>query len=275
MVTSEARPKPSVLETKRQGRKLMFEKRYHPSSRRDDSERLYNKHSKIPAAGASLATPLLEKAIRSLVLDGNEEFVVIADYGSSQGKNSLGPMRIAIRNLRARLGPNRPILVVHIDQPSNNFNSLFETLRSDPERYVLEEASVFPCAIGRSFYEQVLPRNSVHIAWSSYAAVWLSRVPSVQSGHIFSLCNTGAARAAFESQAAEDWETFLTLRASEMRIGARLVVVLPSIADDQLSGFREFMDHATAVLEEMVAEGAITAEERAGMVIGSYPRRRS
>src|SRR4051812_33530680 len=60
-----------------------------------------------------------------------------------------------------------------------------------------------------------------------------------------------------------------------MRTSARLVVVLPGFADDQLSGFQKFMDHANAVLEEMVDEGAITPGERAGMVLGSYPRRKS
>jgi hypothetical protein len=35
------------------------------------------------------------------------------------------------------------------------------------------------------------------------------------------------------------------------------------------------MDQANAVLAEMVDVGAITARERAGMVLGSYPRRKS
>jgi len=137
----------------------------------------YNKYAKIPAAGAALATPLLEKAVRKITLDPEDQPVVIADYGSSQGKNSLAPMRIAIRNLRERLGPDRPIAVFHIDQPSNDFNSLFEVLSSDPDRYALDEPNVFPSAIGRSFYEQVLPSESVHLAWFSYAAVWLRRIP--------------------------------------------------------------------------------------------------
>jgi hypothetical protein len=47
-------------------------------------------------------TPSFRKprAVRNIVLDPGDEPVVIADYGSSQGKNSLAPMRIAIRNLR-------------------------------------------------------------------------------------------------------------------------------------------------------------------------------
>lgn len=45
-------------------------------------------------------------------------------------------MQIAIRILRQRLGPDRPICVFHIDQLSNDFNTLFAVLDSDPDRYV-------------------------------------------------------------------------------------------------------------------------------------------
>ncbi|MBV9038811.1 MAG: hypothetical protein JO182_30280 [Acidobacteriaceae bacterium] len=235
----------------------------------------YNKHAKIPAAGAALATPFLEKAARNIRLDAGDQPIVIADYGSSQGKNSLSPMRIAIRNLRPRLGPSRAIVVFHIDQASNDFNSLFEVLSSDPDRYALDDSNVFPCAIARSFYEQVLPADSVHLGWCSYAAVWLRRVPSLIPGHFFSLCSTGSARAAFESQAAEDWEAFLSLRVREMRPGARLVVVLPAFDHQSLPAFTEFMDDVNATLAEMVDQGAITTQERARMVLTCYPRQKS
>ena len=147
-------------------------------------------------------------------------------------------------------------------------------LSSDPDRYTLDEANVFPCAIGRSFYEQVLPPESVHIGWSSYAAVWLRRAPCLIPGHFFPPLATGAVRSAFERQAAEDWMTFLSLRVSEMRPGARLVIVLPALPEDGRGGFAGMMNHANAVLAEMVDEGAITAEERAHMVLGVYARRK-
>jgi hypothetical protein len=81
----------------------------------------YNKHAKLPAGGAALAMPLLEKAVQSLELEPGEQSIVIADYGSSQGKNSMAPMQVAIRGLRDRIGPSRAISVFHIDQPSNDF----------------------------------------------------------------------------------------------------------------------------------------------------------
>src|SRR5262249_10836794 len=141
----------------------------------------------LPAGGAALALPLLEKAIQNMKLDPHGRSVVIADYGSSQGKNSLAPMQFAIRNLRPRIGEDRPILIFHIDQPTNDFNSMFEVLATDPDRYVLHGSHLYPCAIGRSFYENVLPPESVHLGWSSYAAVWLSRIPTLIPGHFISL----------------------------------------------------------------------------------------
>jgi len=234
----------------------------------------YNKHAKLPAGGAALAMPLLERAVQSLQLDPEEQHIVIADYGSSQGKNSMVPMQVAIRGLRLRFGANRAISVFHIDQPSNDFTTLFAVLDSDPDRYVLDESHVFPAVIGRSFYESVLPPGSVHLGWSSYAAVWLSRIPTLIPGHFFSALSTGRVRAEFDRQGTQDWEAFLSLRATELRPGGRLVVVLPALADDGSSGFQHLFDEANTALEEMVADGAITADERSRMVLGAYPRRK-
>jgi hypothetical protein len=164
--------------------------------------------------------------------------------------------------------------VYHIDQPSNDFKSLFEVLDADPDRYVLDEPNVFPAAIGRSFYENVLPPGSVHLGWSSYAAVWLSRIPALIPGHFIYLRSTGTVRAEFDRQGAHDWETFLSLRARELRPGGRLVVVLPAISNDESTGLEPIFDRANEVLEEMVVDGAITSEERSRMVLAAYPRRK-
>jgi hypothetical protein len=234
----------------------------------------YNKYAKLPAAGAALALPLWEETVKSVDLEPGDQPVVIADYGSSQGKNSLVPMQVAIRALRNRLGTYRPISVFHIDQPSNDFNTLFEVLDADPDRYFLNDANVFPSAIGRSFYENVLPPDSVHVGWCSYAAMWLSRIPASIPGHFISLCSAGTARAEFDRQGAQDWESFLSLRAKELRRGARLLVVLPGVDDNGVAGFEPLFDDLNAILAEMVEEGAITANERAAMVVAAHPRRK-
>jgi SAM dependent carboxyl methyltransferase len=231
----------------------------------------YNRHAKHQASGGAMVFPLLEKAVADVPLDGGQP-VVIVDYGSSQGKNSLAPMRLAIDAVRARAGAERPILVYHEDLPINDFNALVDTLHKDPGRYVLNRQNVFPCLIGRSFYEQVLPESSVDIGWSSYAAMWISRVPMAIPGHFIARRGTDEVRAAFDRQLAADWERFLSLRAREMRPGGRLVVSIPGSNDDGSFGFDEVMDHANATLAEMVSDGAISADERGRMVHGGIPR---
>lgn len=235
----------------------------------------YNKYARLPAGGAALALPLLEKALRNVTIAAGNAPVIVADYGSSQGKNSLAPMRFVLQNLRPRIGERRPIFVFHVDQPTNDFNSLFEVLSTDTERYALDHPHVFPCAIGRSFYESVLPPETVHLGWSSYAAVWLSHIPKPIPDHFIAVCCTGEVRAAFDRQAAQDWEFFLSLRAKELAPGGRLIVVLPGIGETGSAGFEEIFNTANAVLAEMVQEGALTAEEYTRMTIASHPRRKA
>ena len=233
----------------------------------------YNKHAKLQADGAALALPLLEKATQKIPLETSDQRIIIADYGSSQGKNSLAPLRAAIKTLRGRLGPERPILVFHVDLPVNDFSSLFDVVDNDVNSYVFDEPNVFPCAIGRSFYTQVLPRQSVHLGWCSYAVVWLSHIPAKIPGHLVVVRAADPVRAAFERQGSEDWEAFLSLRANELHPGGRLVVVLPAFNDDGQCGFEQLFDQANSVLRTMVDDGRLEAEERARMVLGTFYRR--
>ena len=137
----------------------------------------YNRSSQVQAAGLSPAVPMLELAARTVALPPGSQPIVIADYGSSEGHNSLLPLGAAITILRQRIGPDRAISVVHTDLPENDFSGLFKTLNTDPNSYLRRDHAVFASAVGRSFYEQVLPAGSVTLAWSSWAVQWLSRAP--------------------------------------------------------------------------------------------------
>ena len=235
----------------------------------------YNRHSLIPSVGGALAWPHLQRAIAETPLGPSGSPIVVADYGSSQGLNSLAPIRLAVEAIRARAGVDRPIFVYHNDQPSNDFNSLFEVLDTSPDCYCRGDKNVFPCAIGRSFYESVLPADSVHVGWSSYAAMWISRIPAPIPGHFIFAGTTGAVRAAWERQGVQDWETFLSLRGRELKPGGCLVISTPGADDSGGSVFDRIMDHANAELKAMIEEGAITADEWARMALNVWPRRRA
>ena len=86
--------------------------------------------------------------------------------------------------LRNRTRPEHSVLVVHTDVPDNNFTVLFETLADDPDTYLRKDAATFASAVGRSFYSQIIPSNSVHLGWSSWAIQWLSRVPAPVPDHV-------------------------------------------------------------------------------------------
>jgi hypothetical protein len=105
--------------------------------------------------------------------------------------------------------------------------------------------------------------------------VWLSRIPALIPDHFISFRSMDPVRSVFARQAADDWRAFLALRSSELLAGGRLVVLLPALADDGTYGFQGIMDHANAVLAEMVDEGVIAAHERARMALGAHPRRKS
>jgi hypothetical protein len=132
----------------------------------------YNRHGWTQATGISVALPALARAAGAVSV-GRQ--CAIADNGSSQGRNSLRPMQVAINGLRAR-APNVPITVVHVDQSGDDFASLFALLNDSRDSYLRLHANVYAAALGSSFFEPVLPPGSVTLGWTSFAAMWLTSV---------------------------------------------------------------------------------------------------
>jgi hypothetical protein len=71
-----------------------------------------SRHSRAPQYGNTIALLLIQEAAQRVEIDHGNEPIIIADYGSSQGKNSLVPMRATIETLRARFGSDRPIVSI-------------------------------------------------------------------------------------------------------------------------------------------------------------------
>jgi hypothetical protein len=77
---------------------------------------VYNRSSRVQAAGLSPAVPLFEHAARTVDLPVTPQPIVIADYGSSQGHNSRGPLAVAISVLRERVGSELGMFVSQVIQ---------------------------------------------------------------------------------------------------------------------------------------------------------------
>lgn len=237
----------------------------------------YNRSSRVQTTGLSPAVPLLEQAAVEVSLsDDASPAISIVDYGSSQGRNSLAPMAAAIRALRSRVGLDHPISVVHTDLPDNDFTTLFSVLESDPESYLRDDPATFASAVGRSFYNQVVPSGSVTIGWSSWAVQWLSRVPLPIPDHVHaSQSSDDAARVAYAQQAAADWETFLRCRSRELQPGGKLVVLTMASTDDGDFGYGEALDAMHGALMDLVDEGLVDSGEAAQMAIPTFGRTRA
>ena len=235
----------------------------------------YNRSSRVQAAGSSPAVALLDKAARQVPLATAPEPVVIVDYGSSEGRNSLAPVAVAIGILRERIGRERAISVVHTDLPGNDFAALFQTLASDQDSYLRDDPRVFPSAIGRSFYEQILPDSTVSLGWSSWAIQWLSRVPALIPDQVqVAYSQDAAVPSAFYRQAADDWHCFLVHRAAELRPGGRLIVLSMALDDHGDFGYEPCVVAIYGAVLDLVDEGFITKEEAGRMVIPTVGRSR-
>ncbi|MEP9379592.1 hypothetical protein ABLE91_22965 [Aquabacter sp. CN5-332] len=236
----------------------------------------YNRNSRVQAAGLLPAVTLLQDATRIVPLESGTQPVLVADYGASSGRNSLVPMAAAIGVLRERLGPERAISIVHTDLPGNDFTALFQTLEDDPDSYLKGDPAAFASAVGRSFYEQILPPESVTLGWSSWAVQWLSRVPAVIPDQVqIAFSRDPDACAAFARQAAQDWRTFLFARSRELRPGGRLVVLTMAVDDAGEFGYRPLLAAIQATLEGMVREGFIRPDELRLMAIPTVGRSRA
>lgn len=236
----------------------------------------YNRSSCVQEAGSLPAVALLERAARAVAVRPPPEPVVIADYGSSEGHNSLAPMAAAIAALRERVGDERAIFVFHTGLPDNDFTALFQTLATDLDSYLRNDSAAFSAAVGRSYFGQILPACSVTLGWSAWAVQWLSRAPCAIPDQVQgAYSRDAAARSAFAKQAAEDWRTFLTMRSRELCLGGRLVALTMATDDSGDFGYRPIPDAIYETLIDMVDRGLIRKEEFRRMVIPTVGRTRA
>lgn len=234
----------------------------------------YTAGSRLQAAGLKRAIELFEQTAQAVPLPSAPRPIVIADYGAANGHNSLLPISSAIAVLRKRTRPEHSILVTHTDVPDNDFSALFHVLGEDPDSYLLKDHAAFASAVGRSFYTQILPSNSVNLGWSAWAVLWLGRLPGPVPDHIHAWFSADAGvRAAHDKQAAFDWHEFVAFRGRELCPGGRAVVITMAVSDDGEFGYRPVLQALMAELTELAARGVITEAELAGMSLPIAGRR--
>jgi hypothetical protein len=221
----------------------------------------YNRHSVQQEEAAAAAVAMFQRAARGATPTPGAIPIMIADFGASQGRNSMHPIAAALDALDVQ---GRSVLVVHTDLPDNDFASLFATIASDPESY--RRPNVYAYAVGRSFYEQLFPAETVTLGWSATAAVWLSATPCPLPSHLFSYAATGSDRLRWKQAAARDWERFLHHRCAELCPGGQFVVSLPVAGP----GYLDWMQVVEAGARDAVDQGVLARDAYRTMVVPTY-----
>ena len=221
------------------------------------------------------ATPLVIAAIERMRLRPALRRFSMLDMGCADGGTSLDMVRAALQRVRA-LAPHADLTITYSDQTRNDFNALVGIVHGlgGFDTYLGELARVYPLFSANSFYLQAVPDNSLHLGFSATAMHWLSGKPANLSEHVHMVGAHGDERRAFSRHAARDWETILLCRASEMKRGARLVLV-NFCRDEQgrylgNTGGVNMFDTFNRIWQTFMDDGRISAEEYLNMTLPQY-----
>lgn len=220
----------------------------------------YDRNSAPQLSSIAHVLPWLDDAVEALSLDAEGGAVGLADFGCSEGRNSIAVMRHLIDACRRSTA--RPIQTIHSDLPTNDFSELFLHL-APPDGDVWETDNVFSAAVGGSMFDQLLPPGSVTVATTFNAIGFLSRRPverladyilpngPSQRGGVGAV--SGADRTAFAAQARADVTAFATARAAELVPGGKLLVQVFGAGDE-----RRTCDGIYDVLNDAVLDAEAT-----------------
>ncbi|KAM9973629.1 hypothetical protein ACTFIW_010739 [Dictyostelium discoideum] len=101
----------------------------------------------------------------------NPNIIRILDIGSSHGRNSIIPINLIISTVLKQF-PNQCFEVYHEDLPENNFSLLFKEISDNKNSYIKLSNQIYFYGIGNSFYNQLVPSNTVDYVFSFSASHW-------------------------------------------------------------------------------------------------------
>jgi hypothetical protein len=246
-------------------------------------EGFYDTYSAAQKASIEYSRGYIEEAAKLIDLPAGH--LTIADYGCSEGQNSITLVSYALQVIRQRKS-EQSVSVIHNDLPFNNFNRLFYNLNN--HGYLQDEkgdGKVFSFASAASFYNQILPDNSVNMAFSASAINWLPQVPDYAiKDHIV---HSGANAADSENLgviAHEAWTKFLRAREREMVAGGKLVIVCPGRFEDgdsekdleqDMFACENMMNLLNSVIVDFVHSGKINKNKYDKLAFPIYLRSKS
>ncbi|KAL9381295.1 hypothetical protein Peur_026952 [Populus x canadensis] len=204
---------------------------------------------------------------KSLGFDSSNCTFRIADFGCSVGPNTFLAVENIIKAVEHKRSLQRPLAfqVFFNDVPTNDFNTLFKTLHSS-RKY-------FAAGLPGTFYGRLLPKSTLHFAYSSYCLQWLSKVPNEVVDSKSPAWNKGSIQCdglkkevtkAYSAQFQSDMNTFLNARAQEIVGGGLMVIIMAGLPDGifmSQAGVGMYYDLLGSCLVDMAKLGVISEEK--------------
>lgn len=139
----------------------------------------YNKLNQSQSTVWKYAQPMFQRVMtryNDVPASSSKNCFRVADYGCATGGNSLSPLSFVAKHLPANYNT---LEVFMVDLPNTAWNSVAETVT--PKTIIAdannEEKNVFVNMVGRSFYDQCVPEETLDFNYSFVALHWMKSYP--------------------------------------------------------------------------------------------------
>jgi hypothetical protein len=206
----------------------------------------YNEASEPQLKALQITYDLIKKHIPEYLTTNNSNHFQISDYGSSEGKNAKILMKFVTKTIKT-IKKESSINIYFTDRESNHWSKIFSLLNEKDEDLSLENNVTFSC-VGKSFYLQIFPKNSIDFAFSGNSFHWASE-------NFDKKLNPKQ----MTELARNDWESILKSRSSELKNGG-LFICNFVVFDESLKPMY-FLAMLSTMMKTMNSLGLLTNEE--------------
>jgi hypothetical protein len=228
----------------------------------------YDQNSLLQRSLMETTSDRLELAVNSIVsVFSSDEYLQIADYGCSEGRNSILGFVKPVIDFISKKRPGVSVSVILEDQPSNDFS----TVSKNAEEFKKNYPTVYFLMSAGSFFTQIIPNSSLHLGFSSSAVHWLSQnIPLVELFNENKIVEENYKR--WSDVAKDDWESFLKSREKELKSGGQMVICVLSDLKKGNRCVQDLFNILHRILIQMKNENIIEKQEMDGVTCSVYFR---
>jgi len=247
-----------------------------------EGENSYTKNSRCQEIIFRGSIPMLENGIRKVFETLGVKTMTIVDLGCSSGPNTLLFVSKLIDitteqcNKAVECDPMELLIFLN-DLPGNDFNQVFRSLEN-LEKGTSDQKGNTPLfyhisGLPKSYYNRLLPKESVHLFHSSSSLHWRSQVPEVLEASRDALLNkdniyisetsTSFVVKCFREQFNKDFSTFLKLRHEELVYGGNMVLTFCGRKDENVynGDLNKLFGLLAMSLQSLVTKGLVESEK--------------